>query len=179
MSKPEPSRVEIALFRTTRALKRAFNVRLADIGLNMTEGALLSFVDDNGAMTQRELADVLHVSRVSTGTIIDGLESRSLVRRTADPADRRVWLITLTDQGAQLVKSFRAVDAGLREDLRAGFNRAERHLLADLLQRLEENAVMAALPDNDDDHETRGATSTSRASMSGDRAAQHSRVPPT
>ena len=145
MEMAEPSRVEIALVRTTRAVKRAFNVRLAEIGLNMTQAGLLSFVDEHGSLTQRELADLLHISRVSAGTFIDGLESRGLVKRTADPSDRRVWLITLTLAAAPLVQAFKGIDRNLRSHLRAGFTRHDLHLLADLLDRLEENAELAAL----------------------------------
>jgi|SRR3954447_9180785 len=145
MDRVEPSRIEIALVRTTRAVKHAFNERLTEIGLNMTQAGLLSFVDEHGSLTQRELADLLHISRVSAGTFIDGLEARGLVKRTDDPADRRVWLITLTPEAGPLVEAFREIDRNLRDDLRAGFSRQERHLLADLLERLEENAAVAAL----------------------------------
>lgn len=140
MTTPEPTRVEIALVKTARAVRRAFNEHLAAIDLTMSEGALLSYVDDRGAMTQRELADLLHVSRASAGSIIDGLYHRGLVTRSSDPADKRVWLIGLTDDGIERVAQFRAVDDRLRAALRNGFDRSERHQLADLLSRLEDNA---------------------------------------
>lgn len=149
MRTADPHRVEIALVRTTRAVKRAFNQWLAPIGLTMTHGALLSFVDEYGSLTQRELADLLHITRVSTGTFIDALEERNLVRRTDDPADRRVWLITLTEDGAETVREFYEIDRQLREHLRAGFTRDERQQLAQFLERLETNADIAVLPPDD------------------------------
>lgn len=140
MTTPEPTRVEIALVKTARAVRRAFNEHLAAIDLTMSEGALLSYVDDRGAMTQRELADLLHVSRASAGSIIDGLHRKHLVSRSSDPSDKRVWLISLTADGLERVAEFRAVDDELRALLRRGFDRSERHQLAELLSRLEANA---------------------------------------
>jgi len=139
----DPSRVEVALVRTARSVRRSFNTRLSTIGLNMTEAALLSFVDEGGSLTQRELADRLHISRASAGTVIGQLEGRGLVERRADPLDRRVWLIVLTPSAYPLLESFRAIDVALRQDLRAGFDRSERQQLADLLDRLYENAETA------------------------------------
>jgi MarR family transcriptional regulator for hemolysin len=136
----EPARLEILLVRTARNVRRAFDTRLRAADLNMTEAGLLSFVRDQGALTQRELADRLHIGRASVGTFIDGLEKRDLVQRSLDPADRRVWQISLTEAGTKLVNLFDQIDAELRSDLRAGLARKERHLLADLLLRVEQNA---------------------------------------
>jgi DNA-binding MarR family transcriptional regulator len=136
VSTTDPRRVEIALFRASRSVRRAFNTRLAAIDLNMTQAGLLSCLDEHGSLTQRELADLLHITRVSAGTCIDSLEARSLVKRTGDPDDRRVWLISLTREAGSVIDEFKRIDDELRSDLRRGFERAERQQLAALLDRL-------------------------------------------
>lgn len=140
----EPRRIEIALVRAARAVRRAFNARLEAIELNMTQAGLLSFLDEHGSLTQRELADLLHITRVSTGSFIDGLEARGLVQRTGNPADRRVWLVSLTEHARPVVDAFKTIDDELRAELRAGFERSERHQLAALLDRLTAEADKAA-----------------------------------
>jgi DNA-binding MarR family transcriptional regulator len=125
-------------------VRRAFETRLKPIGLTMTQAALLSFVSDQGPLSQRELADRLHIGRASVGAFVDVLEQRGLVTRSDDPNDRRAWRISMTPEALELVEEFNRVDAELRNELRAGFSRPERHLLADLLVRIEANAVAAA-----------------------------------
>ena len=52
-----PARLEMAVLRTARSVRRAFDARLRPLGLNLTQASLLSFLGDLGALTQRELAD--------------------------------------------------------------------------------------------------------------------------
>jgi MarR family transcriptional regulator, transcriptional regulator for hemolysin len=122
-------------------VRRAFDVALTKLGLNLTEASLLSFIRDLGPLTQTELAGHLHIGRASVGSAIDGLARRSLVQRVADPHDRRVWRIHPTQEALALVAAFDEVDAEVRDDLRRGFSREERQILVDLLLRLESNAI--------------------------------------
>lgn len=67
---------------------------------------------------------------------LDRLERRGLVRRSADPADRRALLVTLTDDGRALVDE--AVGAGLaaQREVLDRLPAAHRRQLADLLREL-------------------------------------------
>ena len=145
----DPARVELAVLRAARALRHAFNVRLRQIGLSTTEASMISFLAEHGSLSQRELAELLQITPAPCGVAIDGLVKRGLVERRADPADRRVWRIVLTEAAVPVVQDFERVDAELRADLRAGLARADRRQLARLLAVLERNAMIAA-GDGDD-----------------------------
>jgi DNA-binding MarR family transcriptional regulator len=140
----DPARVELAVLRAARAVRHAFNVRLRQIGLSMTEAGMISFLAEHGSLTQRELADRLQITPAPCGVAVDGLVKRGLVERRADPADRRVWRIVLTEAAVPVVQEFERVDAELRADLRAGLPRADRQQLARVLAVLERNAMIAA-----------------------------------
>lgn len=140
----DPPRVELALLGAARAVRHAFSQRVRAIGLSMTEAALVSFLADHGSLSQRELADRLQITPASTGAVVDGLEKRGLVERRADPRDRRVWRIVLTEAASVHVVEFRRVDTELRDELRQGLSRRERQELARLLGVLERNALAAA-----------------------------------
>jgi DNA-binding MarR family transcriptional regulator len=71
--------------------------------------------------------------------MIDGLERRGLLARSADAGDRRVWRVGLTPEGADLVDRINDVDTALRQELRAGITKAERKQLADTLVNLQAN----------------------------------------
>jgi DNA-binding MarR family transcriptional regulator len=142
----DPMRIEMSILRTARILRRAFNTSLAPFGLNLTEASLLSFVRQHGPLSQRQLADLLQISRPFAGTVIDSLEGRGLVSRQADPEDRRVWLIELTSEADPYVDAFEEVDQSLRAELRSGLSRHDRRRLAELLLSIEHNgtAVVAS-----------------------------------
>ena len=136
---PSWRRVEIALIHTARRLRSAFDLRLAELDLNLNQASLLAFVNDFGGTNQTELAEMVGVGRASCGTMIDQLEARGLVERRPDPEDRRVWLVAITGEGAALVEQFYAVDEEFRKDIRRDISRDERQQLASLLERLGTN----------------------------------------
>lgn len=136
--------IETLILVTGRALRRAYDARLSVLGLSMSEGALLRAVYEEGVLTQRELADRLFIGRAGAGQVIDRVEARGLIRRDADPVDRRVWRITLTDAGLALAARFGQVYADIRRELRAGLSPADRDWLAEALYVVQANAERLA-----------------------------------
>ena len=59
----------------------------------------------DGPMPMGAVADVLSCDASTLTGIADRLEERHLIQRQVDPADRRVKLLALTDEGRQLVES--------------------------------------------------------------------------
>jgi DNA-binding MarR family transcriptional regulator len=53
-------------------------------------------------MSQRELSDLLVVDRSNVTGLIDRMEKSGWVQRADDPADRRVYRVTLTAEGRAL-----------------------------------------------------------------------------
>ena len=136
---PPWQRVESTIMRTARAIRRAYESRLAPLGLNLSQASLLGHLSDAGPVTQTQLAAGLGLGRAATGAIVDALEERGLVERQPDPNDRRVWLVATTDAGNELAAPVQEIDRALRSDLRAGISRQERQQLAQLLVRLQAN----------------------------------------
>ena len=142
-------RVESTIMATARAIRQAYDSRFVQLDLNLSEASLLAYVEEFGPQTQTRLADRLGLGRAATGSIVDGLQKRGCVERHPDAEDRRVWLVTLTATGKELVAEISAIDQVLRKELRCGISRADRHQLADLLVRLGGNlaGVLAEFDD--------------------------------
>lgn len=124
---------------TARAIRQAYDQRFAELGLNLSEASLLAFVEENGAHTQTQLAERLGLGRAATGSVVDALEAQGFVQRQPDPDDRRVWLVSVTAQGKEMVERVTGLDQVLRKQLRAGISREDRQQLAELLLRLGNN----------------------------------------
>ena len=130
---------------TARAVRQAYDLRFAELGLNLSEASLLAYVEESGALTQTRLAERLGIGRAAMGSVIDSLEQRGLVERNPDPDDRRVWLVDLTASGKEMVQQVTERDVVLRKELRAGISRDDRQKLAEVLVALGNNlaAVLA------------------------------------
>jgi MarR family transcriptional regulator for hemolysin len=131
--------LETAILAASRSVRRAYNARFARLDLNMTEAGLLLFIEDEASLTQRELADRLYIGRAATGGFIDGLQKRGLLRRLADPSDRRLWRISLTPEGSALAKECQRINAELKIDLRSGLDRDEYRTLIRLISNVRSN----------------------------------------
>ena len=61
----------------------------------------------HGVMRLSELSGRLHIAPRSATEVVDALESRGLVRRSADPHDRRATLVGVTEHGAGVLTAIR------------------------------------------------------------------------
>ncbi len=105
--------------------------------------ALAAVADSVEPPSQRELARRLGVDGATLVTTLDRLVTAGLVRRDAEPGDRRVKRIVLTPQGDALTRQVRTQAASLRrltvERLDAAAMAAAAAVLEEL-QRLLEDA---------------------------------------
>lgn len=123
---------------TARAMRRAYDRAFADIGINLAEATILAHLVD-GQLTQSELARRVGTSRARIGGSIDSLVPKGAVRRVADKADRRVWLVNITDEGRALWERSVAADRELRKRIRAGTTAGQRESLDEVLTALRRN----------------------------------------
>jgi DNA-binding MarR family transcriptional regulator len=86
-------------------------------------------------LPMRKLARKLKCEPSNVTGIVDRLESRGLVERRPDPADRRVKLAAATDEGLRVARELREGLRFARAPL-AGLSDEERLALRDLLQRM-------------------------------------------
>ena len=101
-----------------------------------------------GPLTLRDIAEFTGVDAPYATLIIDNLEARGLVERTAHPGDRRRKLVTLTPAGQQAADHA----SHIISQPPAGFTQltdAELTLLESLLARLSRPTSGAELPADD------------------------------
>ena len=138
---PPWRRFESTLMATSKSIRRAYDLLFAEIGLNLSEACLLEYVVEHGPMSQTQVAERIGMGRAPAGTIVDSLSDRNLLRRTPDATDRRVWLLTATNEGQKLAVRIGGVDKELRTIMRQGLSQIERELLANILLRIQANLL--------------------------------------
>jgi DNA-binding MarR family transcriptional regulator len=88
-----------------RALMAAELPVLQAHDLSMWGYVVLSRLDDAPARTQAALAQSIGADKTRIIGVLDDLQERGFIQREPDPADRRVRLVSLTEQGRRVRKS--------------------------------------------------------------------------
>ena len=102
----------------------------------MREVAVLAALHANGATSQRELGDLLHVNRSVMVKVVDALEGRGWVVRERNPADRRSYALRITEAGVRVLEGAWVDLDRLDRELMAGLDATERVTLARHLRTL-------------------------------------------
>ncbi|MGY0503125.1 MarR family winged helix-turn-helix transcriptional regulator [Nocardia sp. FBN12] len=120
---PKATRPDLAamLVPLGRALTEAELPVLDRHGLTMWAYVVLLGLDEQPVHTQAALAKAIRADKTRIIPVLDDLQQRGLILREPDPADRRVNLIRLTADGADL-----------RDRAQHDIQQQEQRLLADL-----------------------------------------------
>src|SRR5580698_7340871 len=89
--------------RAARALARRFDEALRPLGLSNGQFSLMMSLNRPKAPSMGSVASLLAMDRTTLTAALKPLERRGLVEITADPADRRSRLMTLTPTGRSLL----------------------------------------------------------------------------
>jgi DNA-binding MarR family transcriptional regulator len=73
-----------------------------------------------GDMTQRELAVACGLDKTTMVAVVDRLEGAGLVERRPSAADRRAWLISVTEKGRRLVTRANKIVERIHADVLEG-----------------------------------------------------------
>jgi len=116
------------------------------VELNMHELRTVEFLGHEGPRMMRELADNLAVAVNSMTTIVDHLETKSLVRRQRSDADRRVVRVELTPAGRDVFQSLVAANLELFRNMLGALTEAEQDQFLVLFRKIAqtEHAATAA-----------------------------------
>ena len=98
----------------------------------------LRMLTRHGTMRLSELSERLEIAPRTATEVVDALQARDLVRRRADPADRRATLVEVTDHGAGVLAEIRATRGPEAGRIFGRLSRADRAELARILSKLRD-----------------------------------------
>ena len=89
-------------------------------------------------MRLSELSERLEIAPRTATEVVDALQARGLVRRRADPADRRAILVEVTERGAGVLAEIRATRGTEAGRIFGRLGPADRAELARILSQLRD-----------------------------------------
>jgi MarR family transcriptional regulator, lower aerobic nicotinate degradation pathway regulator len=133
---PLEARVGYLLFRLGRTQSALFVEALEPLGLRPKHFALMNLAELSEGSSQQELGNHLGLDSSGLVSVIDDLESKGLVERRRDTADRRRYAIHLTRAGRTKLSLAREAVTLRAEELLVSLDEDERRTLHDLLARV-------------------------------------------
>jgi len=108
----------VKLMRAAESVTSRTHRHLAERGLTLSQFAVIEALYHLGPLSQREIGQKILRSSGNITMVIDNLEKNGLVKRERNQADRRFFIIHLTDKGYSLINNiFPAHAAVIAKDL--------------------------------------------------------------
>ncbi|RKS85281.1 DNA-binding MarR family transcriptional regulator [Orbus hercynius] len=142
------------------------------------QGRTLSLVNQNNGISQRALAELLHIRPPSLGELLTKLEANQLIERRPHDTDRRISNVFITEAGRASVAEVEALRQSYVDALFAGLSSEEQQTLSGLLDKLLDTlkSNLGELDDDeshDDDHGHRRRHHHYEKHGRGERRARH------
>ncbi len=105
---------------TARLVTNHLRDRLRASGVEITPSqvTMMFLLDQSQGLTMTEISRAVVADNAAVTRLVDRLEKAGLVARTADPSDRRVSLIVLTDRGRRETRAAARVAGSLNREIR-------------------------------------------------------------
>ena len=141
MPPPVGPPIGLHLASTAKTVSRAFDDALAAAGGSVPVWLILISLKTQRLANQRRLAEAVGIQSATLTHHLNAMEADGLVTRRADPTNRRVHVVELTEAGEALFHGLRAAAVAFDRRLRAGLADEDVATLARLLNRLRDNVV--------------------------------------
>jgi DNA-binding MarR family transcriptional regulator len=131
-----------AVMNTIRTADMAFERigrLLRPLNVSAAGGLVLGQLRDHGPMSPSELGDRLIVTRATVTGLLDSLERRGFVRRSANAADRRSLVVEITPAGLEVIQQVRTIIHSNETAWMSALSDAELRAYIDLLHRIQDS----------------------------------------
>jgi DNA-binding MarR family transcriptional regulator len=161
------TRVFRAFLGALRLHRQLMIAALAEHDSHPGQAICLRLLSANDGITQRDLADALHLARPTVSKMLQALEKAGAIERRPDERDQRLTRVHLTTAGQKLEADLRTVSAALINETIGALPERDRRQLERLLEALSGN-ISAAIGTRLDERVARAAGDDERVA----RAAQ-------
>jgi DNA-binding MarR family transcriptional regulator len=134
-------RIGFLVHDVSRMRRTLFDQAVKPLGITRAQWWALANLSrhDTEGVIQSDLARLLDVGKVTVGGLIDRLEAGGLVERRADPLDRRIKRIFITERGFGVIDQMANVGRELNAVILRGIPHDQVHVAEEVMHRMKEN----------------------------------------
>ncbi|MGY0504990.1 MarR family winged helix-turn-helix transcriptional regulator [Luteimonas sp. e5] len=134
-----PYRLSVLSNRVSQTIAASYRDRFA---LSVTEWRVIAVLGRTPNLSASEVVERTAMDKVAISRAVAALLDRGLLLRAVDREDRRRWLLTLSDKGAEVHAQVAPLALAFEARLLAALDAGEQRQLQRLLHKLEQALPM-------------------------------------
>ena len=156
LGKPEASdedwaiRLGFNIHDVSRLRRIVYDSTLKPLGVTRSQAWVIAYLSRKDGMPQSDLANQLDLGKVAVGGLVDRLEATGLVERRADPGDRRIKRIFMTESGRKIVARMRRIATATNAEILHGVSARDIRATAQTLRTIKANLLKMVNGELDD-----------------------------
>ncbi|MBP1764038.1 MAG: MarR family transcriptional regulator [Firmicutes bacterium] len=127
------------IYRADLKIKSRFQRQIKSYGITREQWAIIGRLFDQDGISQKDLSEQTLKDQAAVTRILDGMESKGLVKRHINQSDRRSFLVYLTDSGKELREQVVPIAVSVLKEATEGLTENEVHTLKKLLRKVVSN----------------------------------------
>lgn len=127
-------------------VSHAFSLKLEALDVTVAEWVVLRELYDVESGVPSAIAERMGMTRGAISKLVDRLEAKSLVTRTASEGDRRYQALTLTKAGQRLVPQLSALADQNDAEFFGHLSRAERRAIEEAMREIVRRFGLRSVP---------------------------------
>lgn len=120
-----------------RLLRTVFERRVRALGLTRAQWIVIARLHRRPGLSQSEVADLLEIEKASAGRLIDRMEAKNWLERRADPNDRRINRLHLTQEANRLHALIWPIAEATVDDALAGLTPRQQTQLTEMMRKVK------------------------------------------
>ena len=129
-------KILIGLHRNVKDLDRKTLAIAGSYGLSFSQFMVLEALFSKGKLSISEVREAILSSVGTISLVVSNLEKMGYIQREADEGDKRVCILSLTDEGREIIKKIVPENEEMINEYMARLDEEERKTLLDLLKKL-------------------------------------------
>lgn len=139
MSFESDKSIGFLIAKARNVLKNEFEKELKPFALSYAHRVILIRLSEKEGLTQKELAQDTYFEQSNLTLMLDKLELKGLVKRSAKENDRRAYIVTITPEGKKLRDSLVQMGEDVMDKALYGLSQEQKDELSRMLQLIYEN----------------------------------------
>ena len=133
-----------AFLHVNRLHRTMVEAEISKLGIHCSQHSMLLLIAESKNICQKEIAQKLEISSAAVAVTLNKLELSGLVERTQSFDDARMNHITITEKGAELLKSTKTVIDELDKRFFEGIDDEKIDTALEVLNSMTENIKSAS-----------------------------------
>lgn len=130
-----------------RLMSANFEARTRSIGVTRAQWSLIAALVRAEGCNQAQLAELMQITPISLGRLVDRMERAGWVERRAEPGDRRSYRLFLTEKAHAIRPALRKLSDETQDEALAALGPAERQQLLESLAVVRATLAERSVPE--------------------------------